>query len=407
MIYNKANYSTSKPGLPVVDDDYKKKLAMELARSKGEGNNPAVSSPAFGGGKQQDVATQNTPKETEKKQNTDSLPVNNRVSSGVSNQAALDAAIQRKQQDTSKTVGEIDTSNVKRFGGSYQAGSGAAQGIVNAPGGLTPGIGLGTTYTRGGRDVVDPGSIPPTLPGAPDAPDDLQDLTEAAIRDLLTGAGVDTAEEKEARRQQAAVDEAKKIQALRAKTGLGGMGLTGAAGALEAQIRAEGTRGRAITEAELDRAAREEALRRTQVGIGAGQAERGMGIKEEVYGLERDLYEKELDRDIDGDGTVAGTPVSDTVGNADPSDNPGAEEEEDELAISESERTAKALLEEQYNQPFDQISEGSDADKAAWNNKKITTYTDKYGRTVEIFERPGDPNANPPVPKSYFKKTFE
>jgi hypothetical protein len=400
--YNKAAFQNTSLSTPVVDDDYKKQLAMQLARTKAKGNNPADSSPAFGGGRKE-----TTPQDTEKKE--EPMPAETRQAPRglTTNQAALDRAMRTVSTDKEKDLGNIDTSMAKSFGGSYQAGSGAAQGIVNAPGGLTPGIGLGTTYTTGGRDVVDPGSIPPTLPGAPDAPDDLQDLTEAAIRDLLTGAGVDTAEEKEARRQQAAVDEAKKIQALRAKTGLGGMGLTGAAGALEAQIRAEGTRGRAITEAELDRAAREEALRRTQVGIGAGQAERGMGIKEEVYGLERDLYEKELDRDIDGDGTVAGEPVSDTVGNNDPSDNPGAEEEDDfELSISDSERTAKALLEEQYGVKLDDLSEGSGTDKLSPINRKITSYTDQYGRTVEIFQRYAFFGI-PKDPPEYFKKTIE
>ena len=395
--YNKTGFQ--RPGLstPVVDDDYKKQLAMQLARTRGKGNNPADNSPAFGGGRQGDT----TPQDTETREEPLLGKTREATSGQTTNQAALDRALQTVSTDKQKDLGNIDTSMATTFGGSYGAGSGSAQGIVNATGGLAPGIGLGTTYTIGGRNVVDPNTIPRTLPGAPD---DLQDLTEQAIRDLLSGQGLDTEAEKEARRQQATVDEAKKIQALRAKTGLGGMGLTGAAGALEAQIRAEGTRGRAITEAELDRAAREEALRRMQVGIGAGQAERGMGIKEEVFGLERDLYEKELDRDIDGDGTVAGAPVSDTVGNADPSDNPEGEKDE-ELSISESERTAKALLEDQYGEEWDDISEGTDADKMAWNNKKITTYTDRYGRTVEIFERPGDPNANPPVPKSYFKKT--
>jgi hypothetical protein len=128
-----------------------------------------------------------------------------------------------------------------------------------------------------------------------------------------------------------------------------------------------------------------------------------MGIKEEVYGLERDLYEKELDRDIDGDGTVAGVAVSDTVGNADPSDNPGAEEDE-QPEIRESERgywtkeQATEQLQEQYGINLENLEYGSLMDLSSPFNKKVFTYEDEQqGLIIEVFSRA--PNHD-----TYFKK---
>ena len=231
-----------------------------------------------------------------------------------------------------------------------------------------------------------------------------QELTEAAIRDLLTGAGLDTESEKAARREQAQADEARAIQALRARTGLGGMGLTGAAGALESQIRREATRTRELTEAELDRAAREEALRRTQLGISAGQAEREMAIREQVYGMEMDLYEMETDRDQNGDGLINGVPVGGPIGDGKLENNPDYEEESVAPEVREGQRgyyteeQATTMLKDQYGITLDSLDFGHPIfDLLSPLNTKIFTYEDEYGRVIEVFSRAPDHD-------TYFKK---
>lgn len=278
----------------------------------------------------------------------------------------------------------------------YNVGVGGPAPETLAPTPPAPGSQIGEPLPIPGAPA-EPPKLPPRLPGSEPEGASMQELVNEAIRKLLEGEGVDTEAEKAARREQMLADEARAIQSLRARTGLGGMGLTGATGALESQLRTEAGRARTLTEAEIERAAREEALRRAQIGIGAGQAEREMGIKEQVYGIEMDLYEMETDRDHNGDGLINGVPVGDTVGDGDPSNNPGVEEElyRGEGGLPDRDQAAEAFA-EQYNVDLDTVPFGTGADFAAWNNTKVFTYDGGPGiGMIEVFQRPDG---------TYFKK---
>lgn len=128
-----------------------------------------------------------------------------------------------------------------------------------------------------------------------------EDAINTAIRNLLLEQP-DVAEERKAMIGEMEAKEARDIQSMRARTGLGGMGLTGAAGALESQVRQESGREQALTTAQFDRAARAEALDRLLKGIGARRGE-------QVFGAEMEMYESEADIDINGDGFIGGKPV--------------------------------------------------------------------------------------------------
>lgn len=90
------------------------------------------------------------------------------------------------------------------------------------------------------------------------------------------------------------VAEARDIQSMRARTGLGGMGLTGAAGAMESQVRTEGARKQALTTAEFDRQARQEELSRTIAGIEAKFGKDAAARASEAFGIEKELATEEL-----------------------------------------------------------------------------------------------------------------
>lgn len=135
-------------------------------------------------------------------------------------------------------------------------------------------------------------------------------LIEEAIRKLLAGVP-NSAEERAALQAQNATSEARAIQSVRARTGAGGMGLTGAAGALESQTRAETGRANTASLADFDRKQRQEAAERALSGIAADRANK-------VFGAEVGLYEAEADIDIDGDGMIGGKPVGGGLGDGDP-----------------------------------------------------------------------------------------
>jgi len=354
-------------------------------------------------------------------------PKSKTTTTGTTQQLAADVAAREIDQNASLGPPKVDTGYAKyltpsgpSLPGGVAPSAPTKPGTEQKPSGVKPTLETSTVLPTGGPTTFTPpqqpsgalpkpdsGMAPPPktpekLPGKPPEEPSMQELIDQAIRDMLQGGG-ETEEEQKARREQMAADEAKAIQSLRARTGLGGMGLTGAAGALESQLRTESARSKALTEAELERAAREEALRRAQIGIGAGQAEREMGIREEVYGLEKDLYEKELDRDIDGDGTVAGVPVSDTVGNADPSDNPEAVAAEEEAKPEQREgregqlsfEQASTQMMDQYGVELQDVGWGTGWDTLAWNNTPVMTYDDPEWGIITVYQRPDG---------TYFKK---
>lgn len=140
-----------------------------------------------------------------------------------------------------------------------------------------------------------------------------EEAIDRALSDLLYE-DLDVSKEREAMIGEMEAKEARDIQSMRARTGLGGMGLTGAAGALESQVRQETGREQALTTAQFDRAAREEALNRLLTGI---KGRRG----EQVYSAEMEMYEMEADLDINEDGFIGGKRVGGKIGDRDPTNN--------------------------------------------------------------------------------------
>lgn len=128
-----------------------------------------------------------------------------------------------------------------------------------------------------------------------------EEAIKTATHNLLTE-DLDVEKEREAMIGGMKASEARDIQSMRARTGLGGMGLTGAAGGMESQVRTEAGRSQALTTADFDRKARAEALDRLLKGIDVKRSE-------QVFGAEMDMYEEDARRDIDGDGMIAGKPV--------------------------------------------------------------------------------------------------
>lgn len=121
-----------------------------------------------------------------------------------------------------------------------------------------------------------------------------QELQDEAIRSLLEGSKADTAKERAAMQGEMKVAEARDIQSMRARTGLGGMGLTGAAGAMESQVRTEGARKQALTTAEFDRKARQEEMSRTIAGIELKFGSEAADRAREAFDIEKELAKDEL-----------------------------------------------------------------------------------------------------------------
>jgi len=119
-------------------------------------------------------------------------------------------------------------------------------------------------------------------------------MVDAAVRKLLEDQSVNTEKERAAMQDEMKVAEARDIQSMRARTGLGGMGLTGAAGAMESQVRTEGARKQALTTAEFDRAARQEELSRTIAGLEAKFGKDAADRAREGFDIEKELATEEL-----------------------------------------------------------------------------------------------------------------
>jgi len=132
-----------------------------------------------------------------------------------------------------------------------------------------------------------------------------EEIINTQLRKLLQGGATpeETEKERQAMKGELAASEARDIQSTRARTGLGGMGLTGAAGAMESQVRQEGARKQALTMADFERQQRSESAQRALEGI---QARRG----EQVFRTETKQYEEEEGKDNDGDGLIGDTPIA-------------------------------------------------------------------------------------------------
>jgi hypothetical protein len=193
--------------------------------------------------------------------------------------------------------------------------------VLRNPSEFTPSVTAGTPVTG---VTVPPGYLDAAKGSAigdgsgatgsnPSRPKTNQELIDEAIRKLLEGVPNADAERK-AFEDQNRVNEARAIQSVRARTGVAGMGLTGAAGALESQTRAETGRAQTAAMADFDRKIRQEAAERALAGIGADRGEK-------VFQAEVELYEGESDLDINKDGFIAGKPVGGNVGDGNPTNN--------------------------------------------------------------------------------------
>lgn len=121
-----------------------------------------------------------------------------------------------------------------------------------------------------------------------------EQLVDAAVRKLLEDQSANTEKERAAMQGEMKVAEARDIQSMRARTGLGGMGLTGAAGAMESQVRTEGARKQALTTADFNRKARQEEMARTIAGIEAKFGKDAADRARESFGIEKSLLKDEF-----------------------------------------------------------------------------------------------------------------
>ncbi len=115
-----------------------------------------------------------------------------------------------------------------------------------------------------------------------------EEIINTQLRKLLQGGATpeETEKERQAMKGELAASEARDIQSTRARTGLGGMGLTGAAGAMESQVRQEGARKQALTMADFEREQRRESAERALAGIQGRRSE-------DVYRMEMELARRE------------------------------------------------------------------------------------------------------------------
>jgi hypothetical protein len=173
----------------------------------------------------------------------------------------------------------------------------AAPGAIDAAYGKPPQTAVNLEVAEG----VDLGKIADTFAGMKDAnkPFDEEEAISQAIRDLL-GEQPDVAAERKAMLGEMRSQGARDIQSVRARTGLGGMGLTGAAGALESQVRQETAREQALTTADFDRQARSEALDRLLKGVDLRRSEQVFEKAMDLFGKEEGAAIPKLDANDDG-----------------------------------------------------------------------------------------------------------
>jgi hypothetical protein len=93
---------------------------------------------------------------------------------------------------------------------------------------------------------------------------------------------------RKAKLEELQAGNARAQQAIRAKSGLAGMGLTGAGANLEATSQRQGTREATVAMDEYDAALRKEQIDRIVAGIRAQQGERDLSIREQELDLNKE-----------------------------------------------------------------------------------------------------------------------
>jgi hypothetical protein len=122
-----------------------------------------------------------------------------------------------------------------------------------------------------------------------------QELIDKATNDLLSGAKADRSTARAATEAQLNESNAKAILAQRARSGVGGMGLTGAAGNLEGSTRRSGDQNKALTLDAFDRTGRAEEVGMIQAGIGAANSSSANAREDERLGFEREAFKRAQD----------------------------------------------------------------------------------------------------------------
>jgi hypothetical protein len=171
-----------------------------------------------------------------------------------------------------------------------------------------------------------------------------EQLINTQINKLLQGGASEEEIEKErqAMKEQMDADEARAIQSTRARAGLGGMGLTGATGALESQVMTESARSQAVTMADFERKQRQEAAERALAGIRASR-------EEDVYGIEMELARRE-----------AGPLRQDYP------EGPEGDAQFEQAKNDEENKRLEELTQEQFNSQVDPNNNWSKLEKLGW-----------------------------------------
>jgi hypothetical protein len=168
-----------------------------------------------------------------------------------------------------------------------------------------------------------PEPTPPGLsqPDLPPPPQSREQQMDELLREIIDNRKTDRTAARAAADTQMQRNTSDAVSSTRARTGLGGMGLSGAAAGLENAARSEGERTRTLAMDEFDRGARAEDMQRTQAGIEGlrGRMLDDMRGSEEGRNVERNERERtafetalkqlelELNEDLDGDGSIGGS----------------------------------------------------------------------------------------------------
>jgi hypothetical protein len=178
---------------------------------------------------------------------------------------------------------------------------------------------------RGGQSNMNSSYLPPTYPGqdpatAPVETEEDKELRQN-IKDFLSG-GSQADKDRDAAARKAAETEldrrsAENIENVRARTGVAGMGLTGAAASLESGAARADARNKTLTLEERDKAFRDEQLRRMLAGAEMYFNDKRLTIEEQRARNEQmsadanfNLAEELAGRDINRDGLIAGEPAA-------------------------------------------------------------------------------------------------
>lgn len=203
--------------------------------------------------------------------------------------------------------------------------------------------GMNSYVDRGGsyKDIVAPGSTkkgyeggkvttsPVTKPGMTVTTSERVPLDEPSGEeddlDYLARVEADLQDERDATQAELKAGKARAVQETRAKAGAAGMGLSGASAALESDVSRQQDRSIALAMAELDRMQRDDKFTAIQ-----------------QQGAIMDI-EDAYDVDMDGDGTINGTPVNLELGYGDgdpdndvPADPSGVDVQKEALANQNS-----------------------------------------------------------------------